>query len=326
MAEHFHGRLSAVGLSLRHVEIVHVDVELLARGRTVDSLAALVHLGVQEILGLVGTGVRRECQCERDYVATHHASLHLGSTHQVLIDVDRLTRTSSTHHQCVLVIRQKQVEDVGVTDRVIRGDDNLRKGQFRVDLELVDDLHPLHPLLRIGQEQIVIHHTGLGKRVLELVREELLTQESIKLVASIFVGGRADTPDERKDEQWLDAGDQIGHHHVRGRGTALHRIVRLQVAIQNTHEGLGEVIVHRGHELLQVGAQIGDTRLHVEVEVVRQLALHDLRRDRRHALEPALHEHVQAETLGLHVNDTHTRHRRRRGHGQVLHLEHHRHL
>lgn len=58
LADELDGGLGPVLLALRHVEVVDEDDELAADGGPVDPLPPTVELGEDQVLGLVGGGLR----------------------------------------------------------------------------------------------------------------------------------------------------------------------------------------------------------------------------------------------------------------------------
>ena len=79
------GRLSSVGLKLRHVEVVDEDYGLLSGRRPKDPLSAPVQLGINEVLGHVGRGTGTEADDVGRYIVLG------GEVVQVLLDQDRLS-------------------------------------------------------------------------------------------------------------------------------------------------------------------------------------------------------------------------------------------
>mmetsp|Transcript_7017 Transcript_7017/g.9948 ORF Transcript_7017/g.9948 Transcript_7017/m.9948 type:complete len:220 (-) Transcript_7017:2615-3274(-) len=173
LPEEFDRWLSAVLLSLGHVQVVHINVELLARSRTKHAFSSFVHLRVEKVLCHVRTGIRRERHSDGDHIRPNDFAVHLSSSHQILIDIDCFPRSCSSHHQDMLVIGEQQIQQIRVTHRVVGGYDNLGEGKLGVDLELVDDIHPLDPLLCLNQKHEIVHHSSLWKRPRKLVAVQL---------------------------------------------------------------------------------------------------------------------------------------------------------
>ena len=71
LADEFDGRLGAVHLSRRHVQVVDEEYEVLAERWPEDALAALVKLRVDQVLRLVGAGACGECEEFCNDVARH---------------------------------------------------------------------------------------------------------------------------------------------------------------------------------------------------------------------------------------------------------------
>ena len=74
LAKDLNRRLCTVGLTLGHVQVINIHVELFASAGAIDTLLALLQLGVQEVLGHVSRCVGGEGESQRDHILTHSVS------------------------------------------------------------------------------------------------------------------------------------------------------------------------------------------------------------------------------------------------------------
>lgn len=71
LTENFDGRLGPIIFLFRHVEIIDENYTFFAHWRSVVATSAFVHFGIDGVLGLVCTRLRRKCQCVVLKLITH---------------------------------------------------------------------------------------------------------------------------------------------------------------------------------------------------------------------------------------------------------------
>mmetsp|Transcript_8240 Transcript_8240/g.18063 ORF Transcript_8240/g.18063 Transcript_8240/m.18063 type:complete len:649 (-) Transcript_8240:407-2353(-) len=319
LAQDLDGRLRAVLLLHGHIDVVHEDDELLARRGPVHALAALLRLRVDQVLRLVGRRLRGEGYGDGD-VLVGEAVL------QMALDVYSLSGSGGPGHHDVLLVLHEDVEQEGVADGVLGGDDQLGEGQLWVVLVRGDRAVPLDPRLRIHVVLEVVHRARHGGRLGHPVGRHLQAQEVVEGLAGCAPDRAAERPNKAEDKDGLELPlegvDLLG-------GLLLPPVVHLvkvcQEGVKQVQQRLHEAVVRGGQGLGEVAAQVGEHARYVGVEELHQLGARAGAQGGRRGGEPALHQHVVAERGGLHVDHAAARHGGGRGHRQVLGLEHHRH-
>ena len=111
LADELNWWLSLVLLFLRHVEIINKDTELLSSWWSEHTLSSLLHSFIKGILGLVGTGLSRECHWNGLVVLSHLLVKQVAN-------VDGLACSSWSWAKNVFSIGDQELLDVLHPDRI----------------------------------------------------------------------------------------------------------------------------------------------------------------------------------------------------------------
>mmetsp|Transcript_27981 Transcript_27981/g.68358 ORF Transcript_27981/g.68358 Transcript_27981/m.68358 type:complete len:434 (+) Transcript_27981:5687-6988(+) len=279
LPEDLDGRLRAVDLLCGHVEVVDKDNSLLAHGGPVDALAALVELGVNDVLRLQRGGLRGEAEGDDGELVL------VQPVEQVVVDVDRLARPRGPHEQqphAVEGVRELRVlhadvEEEGVPGGVDGGDNDLvrlevlRKGVAR------HHCGPQHPLLGLYRVAVLVDGALLGEGVGDHVAPAVallvvgrgdgpggaLADEVRHLVAARCVDRAAHAPREGEEEDALHDGE--------GGLLVERKLVGLDLeggdeALEHLEQRPAELDVGRGGDLLELPADELDGGGHQPLE------------------------------------------------------------
>ena len=330
-------RLGAVLLNLRHVQVVHEDNHLLARGRAERPFLALVQLAVDDVLGHVS---RRLSGKVHEGVAVQ---LAVDAARDVPLDVRGLTGARGSHEEEILTVGHQRVDQEGVPDGVHRRDDDRRIRLILADGHVLLEIHPTLPRPRRFIETEVVDRLGRllrarGERLaLDLtlplepgghphgqllgdVVEHEPSKVRVKLGSALLVDARADRPNEREEEERIyPDGHERFLHRLDGRGV----LELVEERVKEAHERLSEVdLLHGLRHLANLGRH-PEARGNEPVEQRGDLLLVRLGDSRRQRIEPRYHHRSPTQQRRLHVHHAAPRHRRRGRHRQVLNLEDH---
>ena len=148
--------LSAVNLLLWHVQVVHHDRHAFSDGRPVVPLASLVQLGIDEVLGDVGGGLRGEPD------KVWRRPLLLVHAHEVTLHVNGLASAGGSAEEDRVVVLDGQICEEEVPDRVHGRNDDLLESHLGWDGGLVDIVLPRHPLA-LGHVPSEVVNRGPGR-------------------------------------------------------------------------------------------------------------------------------------------------------------------
>mmetsp|Transcript_120675 Transcript_120675/g.385300 ORF Transcript_120675/g.385300 Transcript_120675/m.385300 type:complete len:585 (+) Transcript_120675:5572-7326(+) len=337
------GRLCAVVLLDGHVQVVDEEHHLLARGRPVDAAAALLELGVNEVLELVHVCLRRKV----DVCALEVLRRALREPQR---DVDTLASACWARAKHMLVLQHQELEAIHQSHRVDRRNHDLLVTRPTWHFVSRKGFHPRDPLLRLrvvevveqGATQVKVHKFDPLHRWERYVRGELAL---VDLLAQLHgedapdivrergpagsVGAPAQRPQQAEKEQRANARLELCNLFLESRsGSQLVRPELDKVAIQKSEQGLDEVVVLGLHDLLQLLSHKCQGRRDDLLAQLRELLANGglegegLRQD----LQPRVEKGQVAETLWLHVDHSTPRHRCRRGNLEILDFELHPHL
>ena len=223
LADDLDRRLRAVLLEHRHVEVIDKHHRAGSLLWTKDSFFALVELVVDDVLNLVGVCLRAERALDVGPLVLVHRI-------ERLLDVHRLTGTGGTSEEHVFAVSGEDVENVSVPNGVDGRDHDVLKFEFLANGLVLDRFQPVGPTEFVLLEVHVVHaalgglgeslgdsffswrnnfETGtevkirpLGRRINLTVDE--LAQEKVELLAALVLGGAADGPHDRKEEDAVD--------------------------------------------------------------------------------------------------------------------------
>mmetsp|Transcript_8712 Transcript_8712/g.14814 ORF Transcript_8712/g.14814 Transcript_8712/m.14814 type:complete len:985 (-) Transcript_8712:5078-8032(-) len=330
LAQNLNGRLGTIFFLGGHIEIIHEHDSGHAQWRANHTLAALVQLGVDEILGLVGAGLGGEVQRDRVEVGRH-------ATQELVANGHRLTRAGVSRADHMETLAQELLQKPFVTNGVDGGHHDGVEGGLLGDLESGLIGQPVVPLGRLRVEEVVIHDALVRHRldgravrslniggvldleVLVLIAlvagtVEQRAKEHIELLATFTVHAGADGPDHGIDVATLD-----GLGHIR-----CYTIVKVKQTLEQTSQREDELLRrHRGrhaaifaHEVTHHGKG--------PVKEPRQV-LNVVGQTDRQAAQPDVTYRGPANVAGLTEDHADTGHGGRGGLLQVLGFEEHRH-
>mmetsp|Transcript_27594 Transcript_27594/g.74625 ORF Transcript_27594/g.74625 Transcript_27594/m.74625 type:complete len:268 (+) Transcript_27594:6223-7026(+) len=209
LAEQLNGGLCSVFLHLRHVKVVHKDDSLFAHRRPIHTLAALVKLAVNYVLGHVCRGLCREVEHHRDPVGAIHLR-------KMGFDVHTFACARGSNQQQRLVVGHQGVDKEAVAHNVHGCDHDLRVLSIFVDLLQRHCLHPVPPgvvldvinkvvNISTGREGILLHRRldlplWHPLRVHAKVTLEEASQALAKKHTPFFIHRPSHTPDQGHDQ------------------------------------------------------------------------------------------------------------------------------
>jgi len=168
LAEDLNGRLCAVLLDLRHVEIIDEDDDLLAHAGAEHTSSSLLKLIVNDVLNLVAASLSGETDLN-ELVLDFIFSVQL--VHKNVLDIDRLSRAGGTDEERRDLVNDAELLDEAIADSVNGRDDDLLDSNIFtevIDLVLVGVSHPAAPLVLLYVVEVVVNGTSIeacGKKL-----------------------------------------------------------------------------------------------------------------------------------------------------------------
>mmetsp|Transcript_14390 Transcript_14390/g.42318 ORF Transcript_14390/g.42318 Transcript_14390/m.42318 type:complete len:557 (-) Transcript_14390:122-1792(-) len=338
LAEELDRRLGAVHLEGRHVEVVDKHCQPAAERRTKHPLAPLVYLGVDDVLRLIGRRLRREVDKGRRPLLRRQRE-------DMPLDVRRLTGPRRADVEERPVVVKQRMEECGVARRVECGHDDRRELGRRRDLRLLprDCLHPRLPgVLRLVKDILEARRLRreegapprrLAKGAVHLLVARWglacghLAQKRVELWPRRAIDDACYSPDERKEEQVLQPELQ-SLANLGCPGLVIQR--RKEEGLHQRHKRAHAIHLvshrnpHREHRLALLDDE-SRARWDQPSKQVPQLVCKGLG-GLRERVEPRCEQRLPADLRWLDVHHAAARDGGRRGYGQVLDLENHRHV
>ena len=106
LSEELNRRLGTVLLFLWHVQVINEEDSILSKFWTPDALTTSVHATIDDVLGLVGRGLRGEGKTEECPIIILEAII------QLVNDRDRFSSTCRTAQKSVLLVCQQSAHQV----------------------------------------------------------------------------------------------------------------------------------------------------------------------------------------------------------------------
>ena len=301
-------RLAAEQVLLWHVQVVDEGHQLAASGRAQLVLRTPLQHALQDLLRDQRRRGRREVQrlC---------LVLVAGQQVELLLHQHRLARARVAHHQHVAPLVHERRQHVRVAHRVHRRHDDRRQVAADVTRRAPVAVHAVLPQLEVlglGVHKVLVH--GLHGWVLRLHISDAL----VDLLPPRLRRCGAHAPRQAERKPLLAHGEEGLRV-----GSAVDAVGGREQRLQQVGQRLDGVELGDGDELLHLLA-LHDAKLAEVLLEQRQEPL-PLVRGLELALHPRLDERLPAEVVDVQVHHAGTRHRGRRRHGKVLHLEQQRH-
>ena len=208
LAQDFNGGLRSVELSLRHIQIVNKNDDLLAKRSTKVARSSLLNFAVNDFLNLIAVGLRRETNLNR---AVDFLVKLLGKH---ILNVGCLARSCGSDKESRDFVMDAELLNETVSDNVNSGHNNLGRLRFfgeSIDGFLVDRVHPVFPLVAIDMVTVIVNETSvhLGGQKLLVSREFLdsfetsianLLEELIEWASIVSGNCYAERPNDGEEE------------------------------------------------------------------------------------------------------------------------------
>jgi hypothetical protein len=180
---------------------------------------------------------------------------------------------------------------------------NLVISKFGINNILLNSVVPRLPLFGVYVPNVIVDQAFF--RVGHARFGNTLTQEFVEFFTSSKVSSATNGPGEREEENLTDLRGQainlLSSHLL-----DLSLIVRVQEAREDSHGGLGDVVIAGDDRLVTVLSSEVASIHQVVVEKLLNLVAEErvISHFLRHIVHPALNEGSKSETFRLHVNHT----------------------
>mmetsp|Transcript_3197 Transcript_3197/g.9168 ORF Transcript_3197/g.9168 Transcript_3197/m.9168 type:complete len:238 (+) Transcript_3197:5857-6570(+) len=184
LPQDFNGRLGAVFLLRRHIEIIDKHDTFLAEGWPQHALPPLIELAINNILGLVRRRLGRE-------VEHNIGKLLVVSGHQrVVLDTHTLPGARVAHTQHVRATIQELFDEPLVADRIYGRDHDAIELRLFGDDELGPRFHPGRPAPGLAVKSKVVDARRRVRRELRLalLQTAVLVVRGLGLEVLVLVG------------------------------------------------------------------------------------------------------------------------------------------
>ena len=320
--------LSTIHLNLWHVHIVDKDHHLLSNRRTKNSLASLVELTINDVLGHVGTRLRREVTEHGAVLCGIHAVL------EMLLDVHTLSCSRWTNNHAVVAVIQEDVDQVSVPDRVHSLNDDVCELGLWIKGLLLHSIQPRQPLSFLLLEREVKHTLAVWEELDELYRWSLherlevvwgvvqqdLPQILVKDLPSLLVHRRPNAPDKGEQEEALKpAEDKILVHAL----DQFRVLEFVEKRLEQASQGHDKVDLLQGDGHLAHLCHDPEGWWNEPVKEVHDVLLVALSQAWWQIVHPRFHGGPPSQEAWLHVNHATPTHGGWTGDGKIRDLEDH---
>mmetsp|Transcript_18948 Transcript_18948/g.38922 ORF Transcript_18948/g.38922 Transcript_18948/m.38922 type:complete len:373 (+) Transcript_18948:686-1804(+) len=202
LPEQLDGRLGAVRLYNRHVDIIDEDDELLVGGRSEQVLPLLLHLGLDR--GLDDEAARLGGVVDGNAVDAHATGIGEGlELLEKLRNDGRLASSGHAGDKHWFVYLDEALHDVREADGVRGGDDHVEVAHSWGGLEHGDDLGPILELVFRQVDEVIVHRISRRELAVKAVLRETLTDKVVEGSPVLGADGCSKRPDHTERENLL---------------------------------------------------------------------------------------------------------------------------